>query len=83
MKIIFSPSKVRDLVSVKESGPQYLRSFTFTFPGCNASYIGEIARHLTKKIKERLETDSNSHILNISTVIEIAKNCVILNSLRS
>ena len=62
---VFTPFKVGDLFSVKESVPKYLRSFVvyrFTCPGCNASYIGETTRHLTTRIKEHLETDSKSHI---------------------
>ena len=42
IKIVFSPFKVGDLFSVKESVSKYLRSFVvyrFTCPGCNASYI--------------------------------------------
>ena len=65
IKIVFSPFKVGDLFSVKESVPKYLRSFVvyrFTCPSCNASSIGETARHLTTRIKEHLETDSKSHI---------------------
>ena len=47
--------------------PKYLRFFVgyrFTFPGCNASRIGETTRHLTTMIKEHLETHSKSHIFN-------------------
>ena len=65
IKIAFSPFKVGDLFSVKESVPKYLRSFVvyiFTCPCCNASYIGETTRHLTTRIKEHSETDSKSHI---------------------
>ena len=65
IKIAFSPFKVGDLFSVNESGPKYLRSFVvyrFTCPGCNVSYIGETTHHLTMRIKEHLETDSESHI---------------------
>ena len=65
VKIVFSPFKVGDLFSVKESVPKYLRSFVvyrFTCPGCNASYIGETTRHVTTRIKEHLETDSKSHV---------------------
>ena len=65
IKIVFAPFKVGYLFSVKESVPKYLKSFViyrFTCPACNASYIGEITRHLTTRIKELLETDSKSHI---------------------
>ena len=65
IKIVFSPFKVGYLFSVKELVPKYLKSFAiyrFTCPACNASYIGEITRHLTTRIKELLETDSKSHV---------------------
>ena len=66
IKIVFSPFKVGDLFSVKESVPnKYLRSlvvYRFLCPGCNAGYIGETTRHLTTRIKEHLETDTKSHI---------------------
>ena len=60
IKIVFSPFKVGDLFSVKESVPKYLRSFVmyrFACSDCNASYIGETTCHLSTRIKEHLETD--------------------------
>ena len=60
IKIVFSPFKVGDLFSVKESVPKYLRSFVvyrFACSGCNASYIGKTSRQLSTRIKEHLETD--------------------------
>ena len=65
IKIVFSPFKVGNLFSVKESVLKYLRSFvvySFACPGCNANCIGETTRHVTTRIKEHLETDSKSHI---------------------
>ena len=65
IKIVFAPFKVGYLFSVKESVPKYLKSFViyrFTCPACNASYTGEIPRHLTTRIKQLLETNSKSHI---------------------
>ena len=65
IKIVFLPFKVLDLFSVKESVPKYLQSFVvyrFTCPGCNATYIGEITRHLTTRFKEHLKTGSKSPI---------------------
>ena len=75
IKIVFSPFKVGDLFSVKESVPKYLRSFVvyrFTCPACNASYIGETTRHLSTRIKEHLETESKSHIFKH---LNINRNC--------
>ena len=75
IKILFSPFKVGDLFSVKESEPKYLRSFVvyrFTCSGCNASYIGETTRHLSTRIKEHLEIDSKSHIFKH---LNINRNC--------
>ena len=65
IKIVFSPFQVGNLFSVKGSVPKCLKFFVvyiFKCPGCNASYIGETARHLTTRIKEHLETDPKSHI---------------------
>ena len=45
--------------------PKSLKSFVvykFVCSCCNASYIGETTRHLSTRIKERLETDKESHI---------------------
>ena len=65
IKTAFPPFKVGDLFSVKNSLPKYPKYFIvyrFTCPGCNASDIGKTTHHLSKRIKEHLETDSNSHI---------------------
>ena len=62
---VFTPFKVGDLFSVKESVLKYLKSFVvyrFTCPGGNASYIGETTLHLATRIKEHLETDAKCHI---------------------
>ena len=75
IKIVFSPFKVGDLFSVKESVPKYLRSFVvyrFTCPGCSTSYIGKTTCHLTTRIKEHLETDSKSYIIKH---LSSNKNC--------
>ena len=65
IKIVFSPFKVGDLFSVKDSIPKFLKSFVvykFVCPGCNACYIGETTRHLSTRVTEDLEKDKKSHI---------------------
>ena len=37
--------------------------YEFSCDGCNAGYIEETTRHLTVRIKEHLQTDKESHIL--------------------
>ena len=36
--------------------------YKFVCASCNACYVGETARHLPTRIKERLKTDKKSHI---------------------
>ena len=65
IKIVFSPFKIRDLFSDKESMYKHLRSFVvyrFTCPDCSITCIGETTSHLRKWIKEHLETTSKSNI---------------------
>ena len=65
VKIVFAPFKVGDLFSVKDKIPKLLKSFVvykFVCPGCNACYIGEITRHLSRRIEEHLEKDKELHI---------------------
>ena len=60
-----------------------LKSFVvykFVCPGCNACYIGETTRHLSKRIKENLETDKKSnifaHLVNNETCKALStENC--------
>ena len=65
--LVFTPTKLSTYFSTKEAVPKDLRSFVvykFTCTRCNSCYIGETKRHLKTRIKEHLETDKNSHILN-------------------
>ena len=53
------------MFNVKEPIPKSLKSFAvckFVCPGCNACYIGETTRPLSRRINEDLETDKKSHI---------------------
>ena len=65
IKLVFSPYKLRNLFSVKDSIPKLLRSrvvYKFFCAGCGACYVGETNRHLATRIREHLSTDKNSHI---------------------
>ena len=66
VKLIFSPFKLQDLFSSKDFLPVALKSFVvykFSFAGCQSCYIGETIRHLPTRIKEHLQTETKSHIL--------------------
>ena len=57
--------KLRNVFSVKDSGPQSLRSrvvYKFSCAGCNASYIGETTRHICARVREHLLSDKSSHV---------------------
>ena len=66
VKIAFSPFKLQDLFSSKDCLPVALKSFVvykFSCAGCQSCYIGETKCHLPTRIKEHLQTDTKSHIL--------------------
>ena len=63
---LFSPFKLQDLFYSKDFLPVALKSFVVykvTCAGCQSCYIGETKRHLPARIKEYLQTDTKSHIL--------------------
>ena len=65
IKVVFSPFKICDLFSAKDSLPNALKSYVvykFTCAGCQSCYVSETKRHLPARLKEHLETDSKSHI---------------------
>ena len=77
-KIAFSPFKFQDLFSSKACLPVALKSFVvykFTCAGCQFCYTGETRCYLPTKIKEYLQTDKTSHILQHLNKILIAENC--------
>ena len=66
VKLVFSPFKLEGLFSSKDYLPIGLKFFVvckFTFAGCQSCYIGEIKCHFPTRIKEHLQTDTKSHIL--------------------
>ena len=65
IKLIFTPFKISTMFSAKDPVPYALKShvvYKFVCGSCNASYIGETARHLSTRIKEHLETDKQSYV---------------------
>ena len=65
LKIVFTPFKVVDLFSVKDTVPKLLKSFVvykFVCPGGIACYTGEASSDLSTRIEEYLEKDKKSHI---------------------
>ena len=53
------------LFSTKGKVPYGLKSYViynFLCAGCNASYVGEIYRHISTRTHEHLETDKSSNI---------------------
>ena len=65
-KIVFSPFKLQDIFFSKYCLPVALKSFVvyeFTCAGCQSCYTGKTKFHLLTRIKEHLQTDTKSHIL--------------------
>lgn len=59
--------------------------YKFTCAGCNASYIGETARHISTRVREHLVSDKASHASNACrdscstecfTVLHSANSCL-------
>ena len=64
IKLEFSSFKIKKLLAVKDRVNKSLRScvvYKLTCAGCNSVYIGETSRHLSKRVREHLFTDKNSH----------------------
>jgi hypothetical protein len=65
VKLVFSSFKTGSYFSSKDRLSKYSRSgvvYKFTCAGCNASYIGETARHINTRIEEHLGKDKASHV---------------------
>ena len=66
VKIVSSSFKLQDLFCSKGYLPVPLKSpavYKFTCARCQSCSIGKTKRHLPTRIKERLQTDTKSHIL--------------------
>ena len=92
IKIIFSTFKFSSLFSAKDKVPCGLKSYViykFLCAGCNASYVGEIYRHISTRTHEHLETDKGfsiyGHLLKNQQCQSICdENCFsILDSART
>ena len=69
-------AKVGDLFSLKSRIPSYLRScvvYYFVCAGCNASYVGETARHLETRIHEHFNKATSPS--NIFSHLRNNKSC--------
>ena len=65
IKIIFSTFKLASLFSTKDKVPYGLKSYViykFLCAGCNASYVGEIYRHISARPHGHLEIDKGFNI---------------------
>ena len=65
LKMVFTSFKIKQMFSTKDKLPDEIKSnvvYKFCCASCNACYIGETTRHLSKRIDEHLRTDKNSHI---------------------
>ena len=65
IKIVFSTFKLASLFSTKDKFLYGLKShvvYKFLRAGCNASYVGEIYRHISTRTHEHLEIDKSSNI---------------------
>ena len=66
LKLFFHHSSCRTFFFSKYCLPVALKSFVvyeFTCAECQSCYIGETKFHLLTRIKEHLQTDTKSHIL--------------------
>ena len=83
IKVIFVPFKICQSFSLKDPPLKSLKSsvvYKFVCPGCNASYVGETARHLSTGIIEHLEKDKNSHIFKHLENSSLCKELANFNS---
>ena len=65
IKIVFSTFKLASLFSTKDKVPYGLKSYViykFLCAGCNASYVGEIYRHISARPHGHLEIDKGFNI---------------------
>ena len=78
-KLTFTPCKIGSFFNLKDLRPQHLLSnvvYKFTCASCNASYIGETARHFSTRVNEHLKTDKASHVYkHVNELTECFDNC--------
>ena len=64
IQLVFSPCKISNFFSSKDSIPHVLKSsvvYKYTCANCQIGYVGETCRHLHERVKEHL-TQKSSHI---------------------
>ena len=65
IKLAFSSFKIGNLLTVKDRVHRSVRScvvYKFSCAGYNSVYSGETIGYLTKRVREHLHTNRNSHI---------------------
>ena len=65
VKLVFNSDKLHQTFTYKDSYPSVLSSkvvYKFVCASCNASYVGQMHRHLTTRIDEHFGRDKHSHI---------------------
>ena len=65
VKLVFTSNKLRQTYSYKDSYPSAHSSkvvYRFVCASCNASYVGQMHRHLATRIDEHFGKDKKSHI---------------------
>ena len=79
VSVVFTTRKLKTaLPSLKSAIPKLLQShvvYHITCSSCNASYVGQTARHLTTRLKEhsRPSTNVGSHLATFETTMENAE----------
>ena len=80
VKLIFTTCKIRDSFSNKDrlTGFSYTTNVIYKYvcARCNASYVGETSRHLSKRINEHYNTDKKSHVYkHLKASLECQRAC--------
>ena len=78
VKPVFSTNKLRQTFSYKDSCPSVLSSkfvYKFVCANCNASYVGQMHRHLTTRIDEHFAKDKKLHIPQLMSSSDCLSAC--------